>query len=253
MNLQDRTFPAMVTSAFVALAGLAVTTGANAQLIHHYTFDSGSVAIDSIGGANGTLFGGASIIGGALLLDGSSGYVETLGNHIVPTSGNFTISMFARQTVSSNGFVELISQGDLGSRFFFGHDPAGNFRVAPNNSSSSLFPTDGGYHNYALTYQGSTANLYVDGALVETFSGISYGAGGTNTRFGRQFDPFGEYFNGLIDDVRIYNSALSSAEIHAIANPVAAIPEPETYAMLLAGLGVLGFAAHRRKRMAGFA
>lgn len=33
-------------------------------------------------------------------------------------------------------------------------------------------------------------------------------------------------------------------------NAVAAIPEPETYAMLLAGLGLLGFAARRRKRKA---
>jgi hypothetical protein len=31
-------------------------------------------------------------------------------------------------------------------------------------------------------------------------------------------------------------------------NPVAAIPEPETYAMLLAGLGLLGFMAKRRKQ-----
>ena len=33
-------------------------------------------------------------------------------------------------------------------------------------------------------------------------------------------------------------------QVAAIGNP---IPEPETYAMLLAGLGLLGFIAHRRK------
>jgi hypothetical protein len=40
---------------------------------------------------------------------------------------------------------------------------------------------------------------------------------GTNTRFGRQFDPFGEYFNGELDDVRICGNALSEADVARIA------------------------------------
>ena len=36
----------------------------------------------------------------------------------------------------------------------------------------------------------------------------------------------------------------------SVNGPVAAVPEPETYAMMLAGLGLLGFAARRRKQKA---
>jgi hypothetical protein len=43
-------------------------------------------------------------------------------------------------------------------------------------------------------------------------------------------------------------SASFQIEFSAYAGPVAAIPEPETYAMLLAGLSLLGIAARRRKQ-----
>lgn len=47
-----------------------------------------------------------------------------------------------------------------------------------------------------------------------------------------------------------YNDELNKSSLYVLADftaPVAAIPEPETYAMMLAGLGLLGFAARRRK------
>ena len=54
-------------------------------------------------------------------------------------------------------------------------------------------------------------------------------------------------YDGDIDVTRFFNIDFDGM---TIAAPTAPIPEPETYAMLLAGLGVLGFAARRRKRNA---
>ncbi|MGC2063169.1 MAG: DUF1566 domain-containing protein, partial [Thermodesulfovibrionales bacterium] len=77
-------FQAVYTKNYSANHAWAVRPGEReANLIHQYTFDSGPVAIDSIAGANGTLFGAAAIVSGALSLNGSSAYVETTGNHIV--------------------------------------------------------------------------------------------------------------------------------------------------------------------------
>ena len=45
-------------------------------------------------------------------------------------------------------------------------------------------------------------------------------------------------------------SALSSIRFVDNMNVTTAVPEPETYAMLLAGLGILGFAARRKKLQA---
>jgi hypothetical protein len=57
----------------------------------------------------------------------------------------------------------------------------------------------------------------------------------------------GEWSAGDISQIRLYNAALS-----AVPPPtppvVASVPEPGTYAMMLMGLGVVGFLARRRAR-----
>jgi hypothetical protein len=49
--------------------------------------------------------------------------------------------------------------------------------------------------------------------------------------------------SGVVSYIRIYDTALNGAQVAALAAPV---PEPETYALMLAGLGLVGFAARRR-------
>lgn len=55
------------------------------------------------------------------------------------------------------------------------------------------------------------------------------------------FSGFWANTNGAISHVAIFNNAAPGG-----GGSVAAIPEPETYAMLLAGLGLVGFAARRK-------
>jgi len=60
-------------------AALLVFIHSNAQgdLRHRYSFTNGdTTAVDSVGGEDGTLKGGASISGNAVQLDGSGGYVD---------------------------------------------------------------------------------------------------------------------------------------------------------------------------------
>ncbi|MBL8488925.1 MAG: PEP-CTERM sorting domain-containing protein [Rhodocyclaceae bacterium] len=55
-------------------------------------------------------------------------------------------------------------------------------------------------------------------------------------------------FTGQVDEVRVYDTALSAGEVGGIYASVIAVPEPETYATMLAGLGMLGALARRRRK-----
>src|SRR5205814_3365437 len=113
-----------------------------------------------------------------------------------------TVSLFARQNATQGGYVELISQGSSGGPgFYIGHNPNGVIRVGDSWQNTGVqFPSDTQWHLFTVTVDASanTTKLYLDGALRATLgSAIVSTTGGTNTRLGRQFDPFGEYFNGL--------------------------------------------------------
>jgi hypothetical protein len=83
------------------------------------------------------------------------------------------------------------------------------------------------------------------------------------TNFGTGHDYFliganpccGEHFAGSVTGIFVFDQALTDSQVNgiytggynaviALANPV---PEPETYALMLAGLGLVGFAARRKR------
>jgi hypothetical protein len=216
-----------------------VTSIYAAAPLHHYTFD-GSAVIDLVGAANGTLCNGASVADGKLNFDGSDDYVQ-FSQHIIPTTGSFSVAFFAQELLQKTDYVEIISQGYSGGYgFYIGYDQTHKFRIGDDIGSSGVaFPSDGLAHHYAVTV-GTDTRLYIDGSWIKTFDAIRMTAGGDDTRLGCQFGSFGEFFNGNIDDLYIFSSTLSADEVAALAT----VPEPATIVLLsLGGLSLL-----RRKK-----
>jgi hypothetical protein len=79
--------------------------------------------------------------------------------------------------------------------------------------------TDGQWHHTGFVWDGSIRALYVDGIEVakdtEPQTSLESSYGGLYVGAGRYFEV-GTFFSGLIDDVRIYNQALSAEEIEAL-------------------------------------
>jgi hypothetical protein len=192
----------------------------HAGLIHRYTFDGPEVT-DSVGNANGTVVCGASVVDGALALNG--GYVQIRGK-LVPSNGTFTVMLFARETIPTPDYAVFVSQGTgFGPGFAFGHNPDNGIRVSDTWLATGVpFPTDGQWHHYAVTSDAAAGSsvLHVDG--VERASvprALPITAGGSDTRFGRIFSPGPlDSFFGPIADVQVWDEALPSPAVaHAAA------------------------------------
>ncbi|MFG6439591.1 FxDxF family PEP-CTERM protein [Roseateles sp. LKC17W] len=108
------------------------------------------------------------------------------------------------------------------------------------------------FETYAFTL-GSTSNVQVTFASFNVLGAVGlYKAGGTPVDSfavgGTQFSgsdswtlAAGSYFYGVSGT----GTAVGS---YTLTSTVAAVPEPETYALLAAGLGIVGFVASRRRR-----
>jgi hypothetical protein len=187
-------------------------------LLAYYPFDEN--ANDAVGQANGALLNGAIVNGGYLNLDGADDYVQ-IPQKIVPTSGSYSVSIFARQNVDQTyQLIELISQGYTGGPgFYIGHSGR-SVRFSDFWSETGVaIPSFGSWNHYVLVVD-SVANvsrLYLNDVLCESKNqAIVTTSGGDATRFGRQFGGFNEFFNGSLDNVRIYNRALSESEVGQI-------------------------------------
>jgi hypothetical protein len=76
----------------------------------------------------------------------------------------------------------------------------------------------GQWYHYVGVYDGSHVYAYLNGAQVASFnySGGAIAASGFNVDIGRDSAYSGDYFNGTIDNVRIYNRGLNASEIQAL-------------------------------------
>jgi hypothetical protein len=225
--------------------------------IAHWTFDegSGTVAHDSADSHNGTVVGATwttGKVGGCLSFNGSSNYVN-LGNVNAFNFGsnNFTVSFwFKTEGTHDNGggLGDVIGKYnmDIGRQWMFQQDSSGKINFATYYANSmyggeGLTSTQGyqGQWVYCTGVRdGSNKYLYINGVLDNTGTCSGLVSSSSEVHIGDlcyDYSPSVEYqfFNGKIDDVRVYDYALSANEVAQLYN----VPEPATICLFaLAGL-----------------
>ena len=196
-------------------------------LVAAYGFEetSGTAVTDSGTGNAGTIGGGAvrtaaGKIGRAIDFDGASGLVSVPDANSLDLTTGMTLEAWV-QPDTLNSWREVILKerpGDLTYSLYANtssNRPQSDVATTGGDKSAGLAPqlTAGAWTHLAATYDGANLRLYKNGVLQTTTAAPGALLTSANPlRIGGN-TIWGEYFDGRIDEVRIYNRPLSAAEI----------------------------------------
>ena len=194
-------------------------------LVAHYEFD-GDASDSSGNGNDGEEYGGVSysngVVGNALKITNEGDRVEIDNSELTRLDGNNkTISVFFEAQYLFTEYNQILDK-TAGSDYALNVTSEGILRLSVHNGSEyELITTEVEFFQFyhaTILRNGSSVALYLDGSLISeinvpdirtTNNPLMIGAGGT---------PYGSgySFNGIIDDLRIYDRALSIEEIQAL-------------------------------------
>lgn len=181
---------------------------------------------------NGLTFSGCLTTGylsGALSFDGSNDYATTSSEINATIQSEVTIAGWMKASGSSfDNFAMMMTEGylgdgnvgfSLGGRIQGGSATkvgAGFYNGSWHTVNQTGSFTFGEWVHLAATYDGAELKLYIDGELDNTSADAAgLPSGSEEWRIGRRHDGT-NYFEGELDDLRLYNRALTATEISAI-------------------------------------
>ena len=210
-------------------------TGTGSGLIGAWSFNegTGSTVSDTSGLGNiGSIFQATwyttGKYGKALSFDGTNDYVSVPDSNSLDLTNKMTIEAWVRPTASSGWRTVMMKEN--GSEMAYGmyarestNRPSAWLRINPTSGSSysaGATPalTLNTWTHMASTYDGTTLRLFINGVQRATraTTGNMYSSGDP-LKFGGNA-IWGEYFAGQLDEIRVYNRALSASEIQTDMN-----------------------------------
>ena len=209
------------------------------NLVSYWKLDESSgasYAVDSVGANAGTphggvVFGASGKLNNAASFNGSTGYID-VGSELFSGNAPFTAagwiypsvnSAVTYQTLVGEGFYNGTNQNGWYIRLRAStQSPANTIELTRGNGATAQYVVGnvqilaGGWYHIAFTYDGTTMKLYVNGALDNSAaSSVSIPSSGVgNLRIGL-YDT-NSYMQGYVDDVAVWNTALSTSAINSL-------------------------------------
>ena len=199
----------------------------NDDLLVRWTFDegNGTVAQDATGnGVDATIKGsaqwGSGISRSALDLTGNSGWAQAGPHDNLKGKPEHTIALWFKSTATQQGWAQLLcKREELYSYYFVQFDEGGNtanayYRFQASYLDGGAFTiVHGSWNHLVATYDGKKFKTYLNGRTMSSISETKnidqddglLGIGGT--------PEGGDVFEGFIDDVRLYDAALTLEDV----------------------------------------
>jgi hypothetical protein len=234
-------------------------------MIAYYKFDegAGTTTADATGdGYTGTVNNATWTTGitgtsadDGLLFNGTSSDVTFTTSPSLSGTTNFTVGAWVRTTATTAGVIVQqrdatgsgyvgeyqLSVGASGTVSFYIYGSAYQFQLTTTTKVN-----DGKWHQITAMRNGSTGTIYIDGVSSATSTGTIQSLSGTiAVAIGEDIRTPGSYFNGTIDDVMIYNTAITASQLAAISTltptvATGASASPSTVTASTTALSVLG-------------
>ncbi|PYQ77748.1 MAG: hypothetical protein DMG01_13865 [Acidobacteria bacterium] len=204
-------------------------------LVAAYGFNEGVgvLTLDSSGQANTGTIAGATWttngrFGSGLSFNGTNAWVTIDDSPSLDLTTGMTVEAWVNPSSATGSRTVLLKEAPGGLAYALysavsGLRPVGYVHTKKDASATgtTAVPVNTWTH-LAFTFDGTTLKLYMNGALVRTsnINGSNSGAITTSAgalRIGGNA-VFGEYFRGIIDEVRLYNRPLTAADIQVDMN-----------------------------------
>ena len=202
-------------------------------LVLHFNFDGGNAKDLSGKGNDGKINGGAKVVSGALELDGKDDYVDSPALDVRTTDKSFTAIGWFKTTEAQNGPLWMWgdnptpgssggAEAPVGWRSTSGNFSAGFYIDGHKYADAEKDYADDNWHFVAQVGDEDKGYLYIDGKQISSAdAGYVYAAnpycliGARTKNSGSEIDDV-EYFKGSLDEIAIFNIALTEKAIQEI-------------------------------------